>query len=248
MRLRIAAIQMPVTADIGRNAKHILSALEQAAADRADLLLTPEGSLSGYTSRFDRNELCKALATVTDKARALGTGLALGTCSWEDDGLCYNQIRVYLPDGALAGFHAKILRCAPLDNPEAGELAEYAAAPLRAFEWKGASFGCLICNDLWATPGYTTVPNPYLAWALKKLGCRFILHAVNNGEKGRFRPYHEANLSLWAFSLKVPIVTVNAPPAKGFVNSLSGVMGPDGEWLCQAPEAGAQYFSYDLSL
>jgi predicted amidohydrolase len=237
---------MPVTTDIRRNAEHILCALEQAAADRAALLLTPEGSLSGYTSHFDQRELENSLQTVTDRAKALGIGLALGTCSREDDGLCYNQVRVYFPDGTYGGFHAKILRCAPLDDPHGGELAEYAAKPLRSFEWEGATFGCLVCNDLWATPGYTTVANPYLAWQLAKLGCRFILHAVNNGAKGRYRAYHEANLALWAFALKMPIVTVNAPPANGAVNSLSGVMGPDGEWLCQVPEEGSQYFSCDL--
>ena len=69
----------------------------------------------------------------------------------------------------------------------------------------------LICNDLWATPGFTTTSNPYLAWRLKTMGAQVIFHSVGTaGTPLLFRPYHESNQSLWAMMLNIPIVTTNA--------------------------------------
>jgi predicted amidohydrolase len=239
---------MPVTGDIVKNRDLIAAALERAGRDGSDILLTPEGSLSGYTSHFQQADLAPALSLLTGRAKALSVGLALGTCFHETDGRCYNQVRVYGGDGAYLGFHSKILRCSSLDAPGTGELAEYAATELRTFEIKGVTFGCLVCSDLWATPGWNTTPNPYLAWQLKKLGARFILHAVNSGADQRYRKYHESNLSLWAMALKIPIVTVNSVPGKGASNASSGVLGPDGGWKHRICRSGTRYFSSDLEI
>ncbi len=53
-RIRVAGAQLAVSRDIGRNVDSITRALDFAAAEGADILLTPEGSLSGYTPHFDR--------------------------------------------------------------------------------------------------------------------------------------------------------------------------------------------------
>ena len=54
MSLRVAGIQMPVTRDIAANRRYLEDAIFWAASESADILLTPEGSLSGYTHEFDR--------------------------------------------------------------------------------------------------------------------------------------------------------------------------------------------------
>ena len=92
MTLRVAGIQMPVTPDIAANSRHIEEAILWASAENADILLTPEGSLSGYTPEFDANEVRQALTLVTDLAQKSALGLALGTCFLEEDGLTYNQL------------------------------------------------------------------------------------------------------------------------------------------------------------
>ena len=46
--LRFSGLQMCVSGDLRRNEDKILGALKLAAQDKADFLLTPEGSLSGY--------------------------------------------------------------------------------------------------------------------------------------------------------------------------------------------------------
>lgn len=46
---------------------------------------------------------------VTPAAAGKNLGLALGTCYFEGDGRCYNQVRFYTGDGAYLGFHSKTL-------------------------------------------------------------------------------------------------------------------------------------------
>ena len=111
MQIRVAGAQMAVTNDVDANVATLLRAVDFAAAQDAAVLLTPEGSLSGYRHDFDRPAVADALAAVTAAAAARGVGLALGTCWQEDDGLCYNQLRFYDPAGTHLGFHAKVLRC-----------------------------------------------------------------------------------------------------------------------------------------
>ncbi|GIV18626.1 MAG: hypothetical protein KatS3mg023_0377 [Armatimonadota bacterium] len=133
MTLRVAGAQIPVTTDIESNLAAIRRAIAYAAEQRADVLLTPEGSLSGYTPRFDSQAVNEALQQVVAEASSAGLALALGTCYIEADGLCYNQIRFYDQRGQYLGFHAKILRCGSMSHPPVGEIAHYATAPLRTF-------------------------------------------------------------------------------------------------------------------
>ncbi|MFH1921237.1 MAG: nitrilase-related carbon-nitrogen hydrolase [Planctomycetota bacterium] len=60
-RLRVAVAQIPVTADIAANVDTISRAIDQAIAEKAEVLLTPEGSLSGYTHQFDQAKVDEAL-------------------------------------------------------------------------------------------------------------------------------------------------------------------------------------------
>ena len=201
----ISGLQMNVSNDIDLNQKQIVEGIKKAASEGADFLVTPEGSLSGYTSNFDQEKLAVALKAVTAEASRMKVGLMLGTCYKEDDKgkeFCYNQVRVYAPDGEFLGEYSKILRCSILDMPGTGEMVDYVEGELRTFDWKGTRFGILICNDLWATPGYTTMPNPYLVWKLKQMGAQFIVHCINSGTAQKYRPFHESSAELWALSVK----------------------------------------------
>ena len=55
--LRVATAQIPVTESILENSATIHRALDVAIKEDADILLTPEGSLSGYTSKFNQEEV-----------------------------------------------------------------------------------------------------------------------------------------------------------------------------------------------
>jgi predicted amidohydrolase len=264
--LTVAGLQMIDSKDVAANERVIRQAIDQAASVKADFLLTPEGSLSGYYADFDRTVVAAAIERVARHARESQVGLLLGTCykDMEEDvpsgaakqgetparhEYCYDQVRVYAPSGEYLGAHSKILLCSPLHHPGTGEMRDYVAGTLRTFTWNGICFGVLICNDLWATPGYTTTPNPYLAWSLKNMGAQVIFHAVNTaGTPLYFRSYHESNEVLWAMTLNIPMVTTNANDNKLASNCRPGVIDANGERQYLTHEIGEQFFSCKVSV
>ena len=255
MKIQIAAVQMPVGHSISQNAGQICTAIERAADAGAMILLTPEGSLSGYSHDFDPRAVRSALRRVTALARRHSVGLALGTCFLEDDGHRYNQIRFYRPDGEYLGFHSKILLCGTLGSGSSGEINHYGTTALRAFIWsQGLVIGGLICNDLWANPECTSMPDSHVTQLLSGMGARIIFHAVNGGRDGdeisRLNwQYHEANLRLRARAGRIWIVTVdNANPISLPCSSPSGVIDPQGNWVYRTEPIGAQFFTWNIEL
>jgi len=252
--IRVAGAQIAVTLDVAQNISTLCRAVEYAAAERADILLTPEGSLSGYTPAFDRAAVELGLQQVTACARESGVGLALGTCFVEADGVCYNQIRFYRPDGTYLGFHSKTLTCGTWAEPPQGEINDYGVAPLRVFDYGGLCIGGLICNDLWANPECTPVPDPHLSQQLVHLGARVLFHAVNGGRDGGAWSrvawqYHEANLRMRAHAGRVWVVTVdNCHPPEIPCSAPSGIVAPDGDWVCQTVPQGEACFVHTIEL
>jgi len=253
MRLRVAGAQIAVSRDVDRNVAAIERALAFAADAGADVLLTPEGSLSGYTPGFDRARVRRALDHVTGRAKAARVALALGTCFEEpDDGRCYNQIRFYDRDGTYLGFHSKTLTCGTLTDPPRGEINDYATRPLQTFTLAGVTAGGLICNDLWANPECTPGADPHLTQELVRRGARVLFHAVNGGRNGSEWSevawhYHESNLRMRARAGRLWIVTVDsAEPVHLPCSAPSGVLTPDGCWAVRAPAQGEHQFVHTL--
>lgn len=255
MKLRIAGAQIPVSNDIAENLATLRRAIDFAATEQADILLTPEGSLSGYRPHFDVNAVEAGLNEITRYARERAVGLALGTCFVEpSDGLCYNQIRFYTKEGAFLGFHSKILRCGTMTQPTQGEINDYATTPLRTFDMDGARVGGLICNDLWANPMCTPMPDPHLTQQHAELGASVVFHAVNGGRDGSalskvFWNLHESNLRVRAMSGKIWIATVdNCAPTNLPCSAPSGILNPKGEWVVQTDPVGERYFAYTVEV
>jgi len=254
--LRVAVAQIPVSRDVVTNVRTIGRAMDRAIAQNAEVLLTPEGSLSGYTHQFDQSQVERGLRQLIDKARSSGLALALGTCFVEsEDGRCYNQIRFYDGNGAFLGFHNKILRCGTMTTPPKGEIEHYAARPLRTFQLEGITIGGLICNDMWANPGCTPMPDPHLSQQLSQMRARIIFHAINGGRNGSdwsrnvFWPFHEANLRIRARTGKVWIVTAdNCAPTNIPCSAPSGILKPDGHWAIQAPHQGEHVVVYTIQI
>jgi predicted amidohydrolase len=252
--LRVTVAQIPVTRDIAINVETIHRALDTAIAERSDILLTPEGSLSGYTHQFDQAKVERALKEIVAKASKSNLALALGTCYVEsDDGKCYNQIRFYDEEGKFLGFHNKILRCGSMTDPPVGEINHYAARPLRTFKLKGITIAGLICNDMWANPQCTPMPDPHLSQQLSEMGTQVIFQAINGGRDGSdwsrdvHWPFHETNLQLRARTGKLWIVTAdNCAPTDVPCSAPSGVLSPQGKWELKLPAVGEQVMTYTI--
>jgi predicted amidohydrolase len=254
--LRVAGAQIPVVRDISKNVAAISRAIDYAAREKADVLITPEGSLSGYTHEFDPAATRAALSEVTTKARDARIALVLGTCFQEEDGARYNGQLFFDKEGKFLGFHAKILRTRRLSTPNAkGEADWFQTRPLRTFELAGITVGGLICNDLWANPEWTPMEDPHLTQKLSGMGARIVTHSVNAGlgegkELELVRSFHETNLRLRARAGRLWIVTVNAadPDGKRSGYSPSGVVDPKGTWVVQADPKGEQLFTWTIEI
>jgi predicted amidohydrolase len=254
-KLKIAAAQICVTNDIEANEQTINRAVDFAIAQRADILLTPEGSLSGYHSHFDVIQVKDALSRVTCRAKKGGIGLALGTCYYEDDDLCYNQLRFYDKHGCYLNFHSKTLTCGSLQKPYQGEINDYSVKPLEVINFEGITIGGLICNDMWGNPECTPQPDPHLSQRLSDMGAKIIFHAVNGGrDESEYsqvvaRNYHESNLRMRARAGNLWIVTAdNAYPADKPNSCTSGVIAPDGSRAYQAPRIGEHCFTFSIDI
>ncbi len=255
MDIKVAGYQMDVGQEVEINTRRICSAIDWACDRSAEILLTPEGSLSGYTHEFDAVAVQNALNQVTRHAREKKVGLALGTCFIEQDGKCYNQLRFYRPDGEYLGFHSKTLRCASVDGQSKGELNHYAVSDLCIFSWrKGIRIGGLICNDMWANPACTPMPDTHLSQQLSAMGADVIFHAVNGGRNGSEWSklawhYHESNLRMRARAGSVWIVTAdNANPTELPCAAPSGVINRSGEFECRTEPKGEQFFMHRITL
>jgi len=253
MKLHVAGAQIPVTKDVKSNLEAIKRAIDYAIDEEADILLTPEGSLSGYTHEFNRRKVTAALEAILLRSKGR-LGLALGTCCIEGDGRCYDQIRFYSKSGRYLGFHSKILLCSNLEKPLKGEIKYYHTKPLRKFRFKESIIGGLICNDMWANPSCTYMPDVHLSQQLARMGARVIFHAVNGGrEKTRFsqvviRNFHESNLLMRAKAGNIWIVTVdNCYPQDIPCSSPGGVVNPKGEWAVRVPSKGERFFAYTIN-
>jgi len=253
--LRVAGAQIVVTRDVAANGNTIERAIDLAAGQEAEILLTPEGSLSGYTHEFDQAAVDDALKALCAQARGARLGLALGTCFVEpDDAQCYNQVRFYNRDGDFLGFHAKTLRCANHSDPPKGELNHYGEAALRTFDFHGTCIAGLICNDLWANPGCTPMPDTHLTQQLSKMGARVIFHAVNGGRSANAWSkvawdYHGSNLRMRARAGKLWIVTVdNCAPIELPCSAPCGVINPEGDWAAKTQPQGEQFFVHTIDM
>ena len=256
-RLRVAGAQIPVVRDVAANVAAIGRAIDYAAAEKADILVTPEGSLSGYTHEFDPEAVARGLAEVLRRAREAKVALALGTCFREEDGQVYNEQRHYDKEGGFLGYHAKILRCRRAAMPDRkGEVDFYGTKPLGTFDWHGLTVGGLICNDLWANPEYTPMDDPHLTQQLAKMGAKLIFHSVNAGQSKEgeeltlVRAFHESNLRLRARSGRQWIVVANAADPKGerAGHVTSGVVDPTGNWVVQAEAKGERFFAATIEV
>ena len=256
VKLRVAGAQIAVTRDVRKNLETIGRAIDYAAREKADILVTPEGSLSGYFPEFDAAATAKALEEVVRKAREAKVALALGTCFQEGDGRRFDGLRFYDREGTLVGTHAKILLCRRMSDPKSkGEIDFFQTKPLETFSLGGLTVGGLVCNDLWANPEWTPMDDPHLVQELARKGARVVFHSVNSGpsegeELALTRAYHESNLRLRARGGRVWIVTANAcdPEGRRAANASSGVVGPDGAWAVKADPKGEQFFSATIEV
>jgi predicted amidohydrolase len=255
IRIRVAGAQIPMVRDVAKNVETLTRAIAFAAREKADVLVTPEGSLSGYYAGFDAAATERGLELILQRTRAAKLALVLGTCFAAKDGRRYDAQQFYDREGRYLGFHAKILLCRRMADPEArAEIDAFQSRPLRTFDFLGLTVGGLVCNDVWAHPEWTPMDDPHLSQKLADMGARLIFVSANTGqatgEALRLdRAYHDTNLRLRARTGKLWVVVANAAPTPPRERgSPSGVLAPDGSWALSVPAQGEQFFVHTIEI
>ena len=148
--MRIALAQFnPVVGDIPGNAQKILELARAAMAQGADMLVTPELALTGYSPEdlLLRDQFYRDIARGLDELEMLdGITLVIGH-PVKLGNERFNAATV-LRDGHRLGQYHKML----LPNNEVFDECRYftpGAAPL-VFEQNGVQVGVLICEDVWS--------------------------------------------------------------------------------------------------
>tara|TARA_B110000259_G_C13912094_1_gene361300 strand:+ start:84 stop:884 length:801 start_codon:yes stop_codon:yes gene_type:complete len=263
--VRIGGAQIPVTKDIEKNIKHIKEAINWAAENKVEYLLTPEGSLSGYMNSFDTvndMDIDNLLIDLQSHAALAQVGLILGTEVIETKpfGLVkQSQLRYYDQQGIAVGKYAKQMtipgECShPGDGPEIITMQHMSHTARLDIK-----MGSFICNDMWGQlDNVSCVPKDLFLYSNEQVN--IIFHASNGfrgddagknaDERSSMRDF--SDLHLWnASRYMVPILTVdncyniNGEPDSGPTSSSSGVIS-NGEWLVKAKPSGTDYFYYDF--
>lgn len=264
MKLRVAGAQIPVSKYVENNLRELKLALDWAANNEVDILLTPEGALSGYMRSFNEiqeEDMLGHEAEIVSYAAEKNICLALGTLFNEDRpfGIVKtSQIRYYNDWGNFTSKYEKQM-VIPADNayPGSGPVI----TQLDGVTENGSynfTVGSFICNDLWGELNQRVIANENLQHYADN-NVDFIFQATNGfrsdvagDQSGNAKLKDYGDIHLWMASrYGIPIVTVDSCNTidgefhGGSTSSTSGVIH-NGEWLVKARENETDYFYYDF--
>ena len=222
-------------------ARAVAVMISKAARRGAQFLVTPEMILTGYHGRFDQSARDRLIDAVIRPACARHqVTLILGAGSYRSAAgrrslRPFIQATVIDPGGGIVGAHDKVI-------PTAGDLkwcAGGAARDLRVFRSQGLTFGVTLCNDFWATPVHTTLPDINVPLLLARQKARVIFHAVASGSDAAYLDFHTHRMEERAIRAGVWVVSANCVRDRRTpCNAPSGIVDPSGTWRAIAPLIG----------
>ncbi len=244
-RIALANIRFPATA----SESIILAeqAIEQAGADRAEIICFPECFVPGYRAKGkpipppDASFLERAWSDIAAAAAKANIAVILGTERVVEKSVRATAL-VINPDGTFAGFQDKV----QLDPSE--ESAYTPGTGRRIFQTGPLTFGIAICHEGWRYP-------ETVRWPVRQ-GAQIIFHPqFHEAEPGGYVPsafadpansFHEKATLCRAAENTCYFATVNYASAGS--PTTSAVIRPDGTLLTYQPygEEGLLIADVDL--
>ena len=155
--MKIALSQInPIIGDLEGNLKLITKAYKEAAAQKADLVIMPELSLTGYPPRdlLDRSHFIKHCSEIINKTASItnDTALIFGAPILKDGNKLYNSA-ILAHKGKVVFTQDKIL----LPSYDVFDETRYFTPgdKPKIFEFKGEKLGIMVCEDAWMVPGFS---------------------------------------------------------------------------------------------
>jgi len=246
VRIALANLQYPATPDESVTAAE--RAIEQAAAERADIICFPECFVPGYrgAGRFvpppDQAFLERAWSTVAAAAARANLAVVLGTERLVDGALLISAL-VVNRDGTIAGFQDK----SQIDPSEEGTYSND-VSERRVFTSGPLTFGIAICHEGWRYP-------ETVRWAVRR-GAHLVFHPhFHEAEPGSYRPttfadpansFHEKAALCRAAENTCFFATVNF--ASDGSPTTSAVVRPDGTLISYQPYGKPGLLVADIDL
>jgi len=169
MKLAIGQIN-PTLGNVEKNKEKMITYIEKAIKDGAELIVFPELALTGYLLE----ELTYDVAGIPSEFYELSKKISILFGGIEEDSRhYYHNAAFYLEDGELQHTHRKVYL------PTYGLFDEgryiKPGDKVEAFDTKFGRFGILICEDAWH------LSNPYL---LNTDGADYVFTLVNSPSRG----------------------------------------------------------------
>jgi predicted amidohydrolase len=245
MRITLAQIDC-VLGDVPANVRRAREVVRHAEGDRADLVVFPELSLTGYSIGEVSDDLA---LEVTDPpllslaTEAGGTDLVVGFQEGGGGLHSYNAA-AYFEAGELRHLHRKLYL------PTYGIFEERKhfspGQSMRAFGTRWGRQAMLICNDAW---------QPQLAFIAVQDGARILLLPTNSAQS--LFPEHFDSITYWrdvtrfyARMFQSFVVFVNRVGQEGKLQFWGGshVVDPWGRVLAEAPEGREELLTVEVDL
>jgi len=244
---RVAAAQIEcATGDVARNLETCLNAIEQAQAERADLVVFPElaltgAELEGHILDVARTLESPELRALAEASRELTT--VVGFVEEAPDARFFNSV-VCFENGRAVHVHRKLYLVSYGALNEGRLFA--AGSTIDAFDTRVGRVGAFICEDTWHTP------LPYLA-ALD--GAQVLVTCAGSPEglvteTASSRELWSAVLRAHALTLGCFHVFANRAGREGDLSFWGGsmVFGPTGELLAAAESDAAELVIAEIDL
>jgi predicted amidohydrolase len=209
------------------NERELLEAVRQAREQDADLLVTPELTLSGYALAQAAGDTSRTLDEVTTLLDGSGTSVVVGF--HERLGEATFNSAAWIDDGAPLHVHRKLYLC---DYPPFDEHELYAPGDeLRSFDTAFGRVAILTCNDAW---------QPFLPALAAHDGAEVLLiPAASSTAVPEARAYWRDLTRLYARLLQCYVVFANQAGSEGGFTFWGGshIVDPRGELVAEAAAA-----------
>jgi len=248
-KVRIAFAQIaPYLADVDRNLDKHIEYVDKAIAGKADMVLFPELSLSGYSLKDATPEVVLSqdddrLKPLLEKSKKIT--IICGGVELSDDFEIFNTQWCF-EDGRILNKHRKVY----LPTYGVFEEERYFSSGnrFRAFESKLLPMGVMVCEDLWH-PASGLILALDGAWLLVVPAA-----GLTRGLRGEKKPQ---NVHAWDTLASAMAITTTSYVA--FINRVgsedglvfwggSQLVGPDGEVVGRAKYYDEQLFSVEMDL
>jgi len=219
--LRVAVFQVESSHDLAANAKKIHHGVNQALAERADLLVLPECSLTGYLPcpDLDFSVLAQVQQEIAQHAAEACIWIAFGTVRAHGK-RWYNTAFLYSPTGQLAAAYDKT----HLMPNEVGMFTPGDNLPV--FQEGVWTFGIQICFDMRFPENWRI---------LRRKGAEMVIHLSSASRSAAWKvPVLEGAVRSRAAENGMFVVSANDAGRPQMM--VSAICDPDGQDLARAAE------------